>query len=60
MTASEDELLKELRAIRSEFQNFPERIVKALRQEVITACVVIGALVLLGDLGRWIYHSFLK
>jgi hypothetical protein len=55
-----DESLEEIKAFRADVQALPERITSALRREVITAAVSIGMIILLGDLVRWEYNTFLK
>lgn len=53
-------LQEEIKGMRVDIQALPDRIVSALRREVIFAAAAIGAAILLGDLGRWVYRTFLK
>ena len=58
--ATPDAFLQEIKGMRADIQALPDKVVSALRRQVIEAAVYIGTIVLLADLARWLYRTFVK
>ena len=55
-----EESIQELKALRKDVQDLPDRIISALRREAIFLAAILGALVLLNDLWQWVHKNFLR
>lgn len=57
---STDEFLQEIKALRKDVQELPDRITSSLRREVIFLAAALGAIVLLNDFWQWLHKNFLR
>ena len=55
-----EELIEQIEAMREDIQALPRQMASVMRRLVIEGLIYIAVIVILADLGTWLYKAFVK